>query len=355
MSREVLHVVPQADQWAVKHEGVERADSTHTTQKEAIDAAREKANDGDSIVIHRADGTIRGRLVYTEDNDTGNGARTDTVGTRTDNRSDRAERREEIKPHDVMSVGTRLSWNAVLAGAVVTVAVYAALMALATAIGVTTRDQFHARPATFVLISIGVAMFCLLVSLFLGGLVVSRITVGEDKTEAIIYGLVLWGTLFTFALVAGSNLGVNLLQGYGSLSNDAASAQAANPFLNDDLAAKLQLTDQQRKTMNEMREPTNPFLSDEVANRLQLSPEQRQTYNDLRHQSQNINPTIVAWVGFAGLILSILAAILGAVEGAGPELVFAQLRDRHPWMRRRVVLAPSGATTPGNGSRLAKV
>jgi len=347
MAREVLHVVPQADQWAVKHEGTERPDSTHGTQKEAIDAAREKANDGDSIVIHRADGTIRGRLIYTED------STTTTTQKNGNGREERDDRRQEIKPHDVMSVGTRLSWNAILAGAVVTVAVYAALMALAAAIGVTAGDQFHARPTTFVLISIGVAMFSLLVALFLGGFVVSRITVGEDKTEAIIYGLVLWGTLFTFALVASTNLGINLLEGYGRLAKNSDSAPPpANPFLTDDLANKLKLTDPQRATWNEIRQPANPFLPDDLAKRLDLTEEQRRTFNEVRHETtQNINPTVVAWVGFCGLILSILAAILGAVEGAGPELVIAQLRTQRRWFPSRVVaVAPAG-----NGSRMAKV
>src|SRR5438270_820034 len=104
MSKEVLHVVPQHEQWAVKHERTERPDSTHSTQKEAIDAAREKASDGDSIVIHRQDGTIRGRLIYTEDN------------TAQRNGNQEADK-NPVKPSDVMSVGSRLSWNAILAGA----------------------------------------------------------------------------------------------------------------------------------------------------------------------------------------------------------------------------------------------
>jgi len=338
MAREVLHVVPQSDQWAVKHEGTERPDSTHTTQKEAIDAAREKASDGDSIVIHRADGTIRGRLVYTEDSNNNTQRNGNTPPTR-----------EEVKPSDVLSVGTRLSWNAILAGAVVTIAVYAALMALAAAIGISARDQLNARPTTFVLISIGVAMFSLLVALFMGGFVVTRITVGENKTEAIIYGLVLWGTLFTFALVGGANLGVNLLLGYGVMNQSSENAQAPNPFLTDDLADKLQLNDQQKATYNDMRQPSNPFLTDEMANRLNLNGEQRQAFNNIRHRPQDVNPTVVAWVGFIGLILSILAAILGAVEGAGPELVFAQLRTRNQWFpqRRRLAVVPAD----GNQSR----
>ncbi len=41
MAKDTLHVVPHDDSWAVKREGNERSSSTHSTQKEAIDAARE--------------------------------------------------------------------------------------------------------------------------------------------------------------------------------------------------------------------------------------------------------------------------------------------------------------------------
>jgi len=40
-------VVPHDGSWAVKREGNERASSTHKTQREAIDAARELATEGD--------------------------------------------------------------------------------------------------------------------------------------------------------------------------------------------------------------------------------------------------------------------------------------------------------------------
>src|SRR5215204_5340851 len=65
MAKSVLHVVPHNhEDWAVKREGNERASSTHATQKEAIEAARELAKELDDIVIHRPDGTIRERVTY---------------------------------------------------------------------------------------------------------------------------------------------------------------------------------------------------------------------------------------------------------------------------------------------------
>jgi len=62
------HVVPQGDEWAVKGEGNERADSLHDTQTEAIERAREIAiNQRSEVVIHRPDGTIRDKDSYGKD------------------------------------------------------------------------------------------------------------------------------------------------------------------------------------------------------------------------------------------------------------------------------------------------
>ena len=64
-----IHVVPHpASGWATKREGAERAGSLHDTQREAIEAARERAiRDRVEVVIHRRDGTIRDSDSYGND------------------------------------------------------------------------------------------------------------------------------------------------------------------------------------------------------------------------------------------------------------------------------------------------
>ena len=59
------HVVPRNDGWAVLGAGNSR-DTVHTaTQKEAVERAREFAqNQGSEVVIHRTDGTIREKNSY---------------------------------------------------------------------------------------------------------------------------------------------------------------------------------------------------------------------------------------------------------------------------------------------------
>jgi hypothetical protein len=59
------HVVPYEEGWAVRGEGNERITAKYDYQDDAIDRARDIAeNYGSSVIIHRADGTIRDRISY---------------------------------------------------------------------------------------------------------------------------------------------------------------------------------------------------------------------------------------------------------------------------------------------------
>ncbi len=60
MARKNQHVVPHQGSWAVKGAGNQRATSVHSTQQQAIDAARAIArNQKSELVVHRPDGRIR--------------------------------------------------------------------------------------------------------------------------------------------------------------------------------------------------------------------------------------------------------------------------------------------------------
>jgi hypothetical protein len=62
------HVVPRDGTWAVRGAGNTRDTSHHATQGEAIDAAREIAqNQQSEMFIHRTNGQIRERNSYGSD------------------------------------------------------------------------------------------------------------------------------------------------------------------------------------------------------------------------------------------------------------------------------------------------
>lgn len=68
MSHKNQHVVPHERGWAVKGAGNDRATSVHSTQREAVEAARNIArNQGSEMLIHGENGRIRERNTYGND------------------------------------------------------------------------------------------------------------------------------------------------------------------------------------------------------------------------------------------------------------------------------------------------
>ncbi len=62
------HVVPHNGRWAVRREGSTRVTSTHTTQADAIESARQTAiNQRSELFVHRPNGEIRDRNSYGND------------------------------------------------------------------------------------------------------------------------------------------------------------------------------------------------------------------------------------------------------------------------------------------------
>ena len=63
-----LHVVSRNEGWVVRKDGNSRALSVHTTQREAIDAARQLARSKQGeLIIHGKDGRINNRRSYNPD------------------------------------------------------------------------------------------------------------------------------------------------------------------------------------------------------------------------------------------------------------------------------------------------
>lgn len=136
------------------------------------------------------------------------------------------------------SVGSRVSWGAILAGVVVAFAIYFLLSLLGTAVGLSVYDR--AQPDT---LRTGGAIWSIVVvifALFVGGWVTSRFTVGEDRLEAVLNGAIVWGVSFLLLFWVVS---IGMSMGYTSLVA-ASSIQAApgaaerGVVLNADVAAR---------------------------------------------------------------------------------------------------------------------
>lgn len=122
------------------------------------------------------------------------------------------------------SVRSRISWGAILAGAAVAIAIYALLMALGVAVGMSVSDEVNARTLGA---SAGVWGFIsLLIALFVGGWVTTQVTTGESRTEAILYGVVLWATtsvLLIWITTNGAQAGIDAAAAVQSMTGNQAT------------------------------------------------------------------------------------------------------------------------------------
>lgn len=212
----------------------------------------------------------------------------------------------KVKAEDVLAVRSRVSWSAIFAGAVMALAVYFLLSILGIAVGLSAVNRVGENE-----LATGAAVWAiatLLVALFFGGWITSKSTVGENKTEAVIYGVLLWGVLFAFLLV-GMAGGVRI--GFAALLGEERGASPA---------------------------VTRPVISEADLRSAGVGADQVQHIQDnLQHLSRtmrtsgNDNRVVQgAWWSFGGLLLSLFASIGGAVVGAGPALTLRSIRTASP-------------------------
>src|SRR5262245_42072533 len=288
MAQNTIHVVPSGDGWAVKKEGNERHSSTHETQKAAIDSAREMAREGDDIVIHRTDGTVRETVTYT-------GAR--AGGNSNGDRSDRDDNRPRF--HDIWSVGSRVSWGAILAGVLVAMGTAALLTAFAAGVQIPLLENVN--PKTWAITTAIAAMVVLLAALFLGGFVASRMTTRETPTESVFYGVLVWAG---FAVVAALGIGAGASFGL-DVFNSARAERDRAAAGDSSLFARLNIT-----TEDQFR-----------VFRERFTPEQQQKWDEAWVETKKLgdrsSAAALAWWTFLGLLLPLLASIGGAMAGCG--------------------------------------
>ncbi len=162
-------------------------------------------------------------------------------------------------------------------------------------------------------------VFILLVSMFVGGYVATRATTRETALEAVIAGTLVWGTTMALAALGlGAGTGLAL-----DATRTAKQVTAEQPFWRG-----LNWTDDQAKRYEGLTAP------ERVREELKLDEAGGRKYEEARAQAneavQEMKPQLVAWWIFAGMALSISAAITGALLGCGPEVTRGTLRRETP-------------------------
>jgi len=214
-----------------------------------------------------------------------------------------------IQASDVLPVRSRVSWGAIVAGAVIALTVYFVLTVLGVALGLSMTGHVEENKLG---VAAGIwALVSMLLALFAGGYVATRCTVGENKTEAALTGIIVWGVVFSALsfLTAGA---VNT--GFNALLANRAPARAENVRLTDDELRSFGFTDEQIK---DLRTPL-----DRLRTRVSTVPE------EMRNLSHDPRTTAAVWWALTGLIVSLAASVAGALLGSGPNLVITALRIR---------------------------
>ncbi len=244
------------------------------------------------------------------------------------------------KASDLISVRSRISWGAIAAGVMVALSIYVALSLLGIALGI----EATVRGATAHL-GAGTAIYSiltLLVAMFFGGWTASRLAVGESKFEAVLYGLILWGTLFVGMVWL---LGAGVRTGFGAMVAMASGTDAASRDAESGSPSSLAQTLSQRyatelggdRFVEDLRKAG---LSEEQAHKAQGAIQGRidrlrgdpsslpEVTRDVAHQPEVQQAADLAgerareasWWTLIGVVVSMATVIVGSLVGSGELL-----------------------------------
>lgn len=202
-----------------------------------------------------------------------------------------------IPAKDHLPVGSRISWGAILAGAVTAIAAYFVLTLLGGAIGLSVSGDVQAET-----LGISAAIWAIastILALLLGGWIVSQLSVGETKKEAAIHGVIMWGVVFALLLwlvASGVRSGFTAMVGMTNVAS--AAAQTTNPEDWQAAARQAGVSQEQiQQWQNSVASATDQVTQEEITS----------------------NAAAATWWTLLGVLLSMGAAIGGAVLGAGPS------------------------------------
>ena len=215
-----------------------------------------------------------------------------------------------VDVEDMVGVRSRISWGAIVAGSVLSLALYFLLTLLGGAIGLSISDKFAGRNIGF-----AAAVYAIVVTaacLFVGGFVASQLTTGENKREAAMYGLLVWAAVFTMLLwlmATGVRAGFNTMVGVATVGSNVADATAQNTTQSDWENAA------QRAGV-----PLEKIKSAAADAKATLEDPATKAKAEQAARDAAEVTTRVTWWSFLGTLISMIAAAVGGYVGAGPTL-----------------------------------
>jgi len=192
----------------------------------------------------------------------------------------------------------------------VALTIYVLLAVLGVALGIEAAvrgagDELGAGTAIYTIVS-------LLLAMFFGGWTTSRMAVGENRTEAVLYGLILSGVLFLgmiWLLSAGIRTGFGAVVGAASGVYTTDEGRVDVDRVAEDMkrAGADQATVDKYRSYYE-RVKSDPTAAGTIGREVGGNPGTQQAARQ------------AAWWMLAGVVVSLAAVIVGSLTGAGEVL-----------------------------------
>jgi hypothetical protein len=258
------------------------------------------------------------------------------------------ERRRLSRPITATAAeGVRVSWGGIFGGVLSAVGLLLLLAALGVAIGISAADPGETRAST---IGTGAGIWAgisLLLALFLGGLVSTRIGAISDRTTGFFEGALVWVvTILLMGYLAASGISTvaggvfNMLGGATKALGSVIQAGGADVDLSGNVDQMVQRlrdpkTAQQIAAATGMQQAeVQEALNDaaqraeqtrdnpgqaaaEARQRLARLVDQAKSSGALEQKAEELQPQAsrAAWITLGALLLSLLAAVIGAMAG----------------------------------------
>jgi hypothetical protein len=256
-----------------------------------------------------------------------------------------SERRRTGYPAILRAEGMKVSWGGIFGGVLVAIGLLLLLAALGVAVGISAAQPGETEAST---LGLGAGIWAgvsLLVALFVGGMVATRIGAISDGATGFFEGALVWVvSILLMVYFAGS--GVSMLAG-GAFQMVGGAAQAIGGAVQsqevdvsgsvDQIVQRLKdpktaqqiasatgmpqsevqatLSETAQRVENNRDNPTRA-AAEAKAGMAQLMDKAKSS-GALEQKAQEIQPqaTRAAWITFGALVLSLLAAVLGAMSG----------------------------------------
>ena len=253
------------------------------------------------------------------------------------------ERRRLSYPSFLTADAMRVSWGGVFGGVLVAIGLLLLLTALGVAVGISATD-----PGSTELSSLGTgagiwAGASLLLALFVGGFVATRIGAVFDRTTGFFEGVLVWvvslllmgylaasgvGSLAggAFKLVGGATQAVMQASGSPDVSGsvDQIIQRLKDPKTAQQIAGvtgmsqsevQSSLSETAQRVENNRNNPAQAAA--EAKQGMAQLYEKAKSSGALQQKAEEVKPqaTRAAWITFGALLLSLLTAVLGAMAG----------------------------------------